>query len=60
MAKGVRQPTMWAISHIKSTPALPIGHIEAPDAESAIKEAIKKFGITDPDQQARLAARRTK
>jgi hypothetical protein len=60
MAKGVKQPTTWAISHIKSTPALPIGHIEAPDAESAIKEAIKKFGITDPDQQAKLAARRTK
>jgi hypothetical protein len=60
MARGIKQPTTWAISHIKGTPALPIAHIEAPDAESAIKEAIKKFGITDPDQQAQLAARRTK
>jgi hypothetical protein len=60
MAKGTRQPATWAISRIKGTPATMIGHIEAPDAETAIKDAIKRFGITDPEGQERLAARRTK
>jgi hypothetical protein len=32
-----------------------IGHVEAPDAESAIKDAIKHFGIGDPEQPERLA-----
>jgi hypothetical protein len=50
----------WAISRIKGTPAAIIGHVEAPDAESAIKEAIKRFNITDPEQENRLAARRVK
>jgi hypothetical protein len=35
-----------------------IGHIEAEDAESAIEETVRHFGITDPEQQKRLAARR--
>jgi hypothetical protein len=56
-AKPESVPT-WAISRIKSTPAVTLGHVEAPDAESAIREAIKRFGITDPEQQKRLAARR--
>ncbi len=30
--------------------------MEAPDAETAIKVAIERFGITDPQQQRRLAA----
>jgi hypothetical protein len=33
-----------------------IGYVEAPDAEQAIKEAIRAFGVTDPEQQKRLAA----
>jgi len=32
------------------------GWVEAPDAEAAIKAAIKRFGITDPQQQRRLVA----
>ena len=56
-----RTPTRtWAISRIKGTPAAVLGHVEAPDADSAIKEAIKKFEITDPEQQQRLAARPVK
>jgi hypothetical protein len=31
--------------------------LDAPDAESAIKEAIRQFHVTDPEQQKRLAAR---
>jgi hypothetical protein len=50
----------WAISRLKATPTVTIGHVEAPDAESAIKEAIKKFGISDREQQSQLAARRIK
>jgi hypothetical protein len=30
----------------------------SPDAETAIKEAIKRYGITDREQQRQLAARR--
>jgi hypothetical protein len=50
----------WAISRIKGTPAAVLGHVEARDADSAIKEAIKKFEITDPEQQQRLVARPVK
>jgi hypothetical protein len=48
----------WAISRIKGTPAVEIGWVDAPDGETAIKEAIKRYGITDPEQQKQLAARR--
>jgi hypothetical protein len=47
----------WRITRIRSTPATLIGHVEAPDAEQAIKEAIRLFGIADPEQHKRLAAR---
>jgi hypothetical protein len=47
----------WRITRILSSPAELIGHVEAPDDEEAIKEAIRQFGITDPQHQKRLAAR---
>jgi hypothetical protein len=47
----------WEISRIKGTPAAILGRIKAPDAETAVKEWIEKFGITDPEQQNRLVAR---
>ena len=47
----------WAISRIKGTPATELGRVKAPDAERAIKVAIKEFGITNPEHQKRLAAR---
>jgi hypothetical protein len=50
----------WRITRIRSTPAALIGHVEAPDAEQVIKEAIREFGITDPQQQKRLAAQPVK
>jgi hypothetical protein len=54
--------TRWQISRIRSTPAAILGRIETSDddPESAIQEAIKQFGITDPVHQQRLAARRVK
>jgi hypothetical protein len=50
----------WRITRIRSTPAALIGHVEAPDAEQAIKEAISKYAITNPQEQDRLAAQRVK
>jgi hypothetical protein len=46
----------WRISLIKSTPAAFVGYIDAPDAESAIKQAIEQFEIKDPQKQRRLIA----
>lgn len=61
MAKKPVPTHTWEITRIKGTPAVVLGRVEdEPDAESAIKAAIKKFEITDPAQQARLAARRVK
>jgi hypothetical protein len=48
----------WRIVRIKKSPAAEIGIVEAPEAESAIKEAIKKYEIKDPMMQSRLAAYR--
>jgi hypothetical protein len=60
MAKKPPRTRTWLISRIKSTPAVVLGYVDAPDAESAIKEAIERFGITDRDQQQRLMARPVK
>jgi hypothetical protein len=61
MAKKAKPRTRtWLVSRIKSTPAAVVGYVDAPDAESAIKEAIEKFGITDREQQQRLIARPVK
>jgi hypothetical protein len=38
------------ISRIKGTPAVEIGWVDAPNAESAIKKAIDQYKITDPEQ----------
>jgi len=58
MAKEPTKLATWAIVRIKGTPAAVIGHVKAADAASAIEEAIKRFGISEPEQQRRLAARR--
>jgi hypothetical protein len=50
----------WRITRIRSTPARFIGYVQAPDAEQAVKEAIAQFGISNPQEQARLAAQRVK
>ena len=60
MAKESKKLATWAIVRIKGTPAAVIGYVEAEDAESAIKEAIRQFNITAPEQQKRLAARRVR
>jgi hypothetical protein len=35
------------------------GYVSAQDAKTAIEEAIKHFGINDPQQQRRLIAQRS-
>jgi hypothetical protein len=47
----------WAIYHITGTPAKLLGHVEAPDEESAIEQAIDEFAI-EPALHKRLLAQR--
>jgi hypothetical protein len=47
----------WSIYRLKGTPAKLLGHVEAPDEESAIKQAIEEFKIA-PELQGRLLAQR--
>ena len=49
-------PAVWQISRVAKK-AVYLGKVEAADAETAIKAAIKKFDIK-PEHQDRLAARR--
>jgi len=56
--KAAKLPT-WSIYHIKGTPAAFLGHVEAPDEETAIKRAIEEFQIRPELQKRLLAQRRT-
>ena len=49
----------WKIIRIKATPAEELGMVEVPNAEPAIRIAIKRLEIDDPGRQRRLVARRT-
>jgi hypothetical protein len=51
-----KAPAVWQISRVAKK-AIYLGQVEAADAETAIKTAIKKYDIK-PEHQARLAARR--
>jgi hypothetical protein len=44
----------WRISRIRGTPAQFIGYVQATNEAEAIKQAIKQFGIADPEKQKRL------
>jgi hypothetical protein len=46
------------IYHIKGTPAALLGRVEAPDEETAIKNAIEEFNISPALQKRLLAQRR--
>jgi hypothetical protein len=45
MRKSTKKLPQWHVIRLKETPAAPIGTVEAPDAESAVKEAIKQYGL---------------
>ena len=47
----------WAIYRLKGTPAALLGHVEAPDADTAIRKAIDEFKV-DPAFHKRLLVRR--
>ena len=48
----------WRITRIKAIRTALIGYVEAPDAQQAIRIAIREFRITNPEHQKRLVARR--
>ena len=58
VASKSRPLPRWRVIRLKATPAVELGTVEAPDADTAIEIAIKRFEITDPVHQQRLAARR--
>ena len=56
---SVEKPTQWEVYRpIKGSPGAFIGVVEAPDETSALKAAIREFGIINPDHQKRLFVRR--
>jgi hypothetical protein len=57
MRKRVKQLPQWRVIRLKKTPAFQYGVVEAPDKESAIKEAIKKYQI-EPQHYEKLMAYR--
>jgi hypothetical protein len=54
-----KKPIQWEVYRpIKGSPGAFVGIVEAPDETSALKAAIKEFGIINPEQQNRLFVRR--
>ena len=57
MKPAQRREIDWRISRISGKRSVYLGVIRAPkDQAAAIKAAIKRFEITDPEQQRRLVA----
>jgi len=50
----------WIITRIGATPAKHVARVYAPDEKTAIAKAIEEAGITNPQLQQKLAARREK
>ena len=51
VASKLRSLPRWRIIRLKASPAVEIGTVEAPDADTAIQVAIKEFEITNPEHQ---------
>jgi len=52
-----RQLLRWRVIRIQGARAQEICVVEAVDEKAAVKFAIREYGIVDPQQQRRLAAR---
>jgi len=50
----------WILNRLGATPAKYIARVYAPDEKTAIAKAIEEAGITNPQLQQKLAARREK
>ena len=48
----------WRVTQIGRSRAREIAELQAKTADEAIKRAIRKLGITEPERQKRLAAYR--
>ena len=53
VASKSRPLPRWRITRIKASPAVELGTVEAPDADTAIRVAIKEFEVTNPEHQMR-------
>ncbi len=45
--KSKPQDYRWGVYRLKKTPAALVGHVSAPDKETAVKRAIEEFKITN-------------
>ena len=54
-AKPKKRTPTWEIRRIKATPAAFVGLVYAPDRASAVKAAIKQYGIRPQDQKSLIA-----
>ena len=52
------KPRIWRIDRLHGPRADYVGTVVALDAEMAIEQACKKFGITDPKDREQLVARK--
>jgi hypothetical protein len=57
-ARAEKLLAYWKILRNNGTAAAEVGIVEAVDVDSAVKAAIEKFKIRDPEQQKCLVARR--
>jgi len=53
-----KREQQWAITLIRQRRKF-LGYVKAPDQQTAIKEAMKHFAITDREQQRRLITQRS-
>jgi hypothetical protein len=56
--KSEPEDVAWVVTRLTGTPAKYVARVHAPDATTAIASAIEEAGITNPQLQQKLVARR--